>query len=470
MEDAAWRRTLETAAAEAVGFLESLPERPVGTTLDADSLRARIDRILPDEPSDPVEVVRALARAVEPGLVSTGSGRFFGFVIGGSLPAALATDWLTSTWDQNAGLWIASPAAAAAEEVAREWLIDLLGLPAHASVGFVTGGQMANFTCLAVARHHVLAQAGWDVETHGLLGAPPIRVLAGAGRHDTIDRALRFLGLGTGSLVEVPADDQGRLRPDALAAALSTGQGPAIVCTQVGNVNSGAVDAVADICDAAHGHDAWVHVDGAFGLWAGASPHRRALVRGIDAANSWATDAHKWLNVPYDSGLAFTAHADSHRAAMSVHADYLVHAEAGERDEMDWNPEFSRRARGFSVYAALRSLGRSGVAALVDRCCDHAQRFADALGAAEGVEVLSEVVLNQVLVGFSPADGTDADVHTRDVVRRVQRDGTCFMSATTWHGRAAMRISVSNWSTDADDVRRSVEAVLRCHTGERAGA
>lgn len=403
-----------------------------------------------------------LAEAAEPGLLGTTSGRFFGFVIGGSLPAALAADWLTSAWDQNAGLWVGSPVAAAIEEIAGQWLLELFGLPADAGVGFVTGGQMANLTCLAVARHHVLAGAGWDVERDGLVGGPRVRVLAGEDRHATIDRALRYLGLGTASLVEVAADDQGRVRADALADALSGGGGPTIVCAQAGDLNTGAVDPIGDVCEVAHAHGAWVHVDGAFGLWAAAS-RRSGLVAGLAAADSWATDAHKWLNVPYDSGFALTAHPASHRAAMSVHADYLVHAEDDQRDQMDWNPEFSRRARGFAVYAALYSLGRTGVADLVDRCCDRAQQFADELSAHDGVELLNEVVLNQVLVRFSPATGGDADAHTREVVRRVQQEGTCFPTGTTWRGQAAMRISVSNWSTDADDVHRSVEAVLRCH-------
>lgn len=464
MDTPAWRPVLEAAASEALAFLEGLEQRPVGTTIDVAGMRSRFDRALPDGPGDPAEVTRELAAAAQPGLTATPSGRFFGFVIGGQLPAALAADWLTSAWDQNAGLWMASPAAAAVEEVAGRWLLELLGLPAGASVGFVTGGQMANFTCLAAARHHVLAAAGWDVERDGLAGSPGVRVLAGAGRHDTIDRALRFLGLGTASLTEVAADDQGRLQPGALAAALEGGEGPAVVCAQVGNVNSGAVDPLAEVGAVAHRHGAWVHVDGAFGLWAAASPGRRELVAGLEAADSWATDAHKWLNVPYDSGLAMTAHPGSHHAAMRAHGAYLAPAEAGERDPMDWGPELSRRGRGFAVYAALASLGRAGVAGLVDRGCDLAARFAEQLAAADGVTVLNEVVLNQVLVRFD-AGGGDPDAHTREVIRRVQHEGTCFATGTVWHGRAAMRLSVSNWSTDADDVDRSVAAILACHAG-----
>jgi glutamate/tyrosine decarboxylase-like PLP-dependent enzyme len=467
METPGWRPALQTAANEALAYLEALAEAAVGPTISAQAMRARLDRELPDEPQDPAAVVRELAAAARPGLMGTMSGRFFGYVIGGSQPAALAADWLTSAWDQNAGLWMASPAEAAVEELAGRWLTDLLGLPDEASVGFVTGGQTANLTCLGAARHGVLADAGCDVERDGLVGAPRIRVLAGAGRHDTVDLALRLLGLGTAAVTEVAADADGRMRPDALAAALDAGQGPVIVCAQAGNVNSGAIDPLGQICELGHRHGAWVHVDGAFGLWAGASPTRCELVAGVDAADSWATDAHKWLNVPYDSGLAFTAHPAAHRAAMSVHADYLAHATAGERDPSDWTPELSRRGRGFAVYAALASLGRTGVAALVDRCCDLAARLAEQLAAADGVTVLNEVELNQVLVAFVPPGGGDADAHTREVTRRVQQEGTCFATGTVWHGQAALRLSVSNWATDAEDVDRSVAAIVACHQRSR---
>ena len=394
--------------------------------------------------------------------MATPGGRFFGFVIGGSLPAALAADWLASAWDQNAGLYVAAPAASVVEEVCGAWLSELFGLPEGISFGLVTGGQMANFTALAAARHHVLERAGWDVEADGLLGAPRVRVLVGEERHVTIDRALRFLGLGTSSLRPVPADEQGRMRPDALRSALAESSGPTIVCAQAGNVNTGAFDPLDAICDAAG--DAWVHVDGAFGMWAAASPSLRHLVRGIERADSWATDAHKWLNVPYDSGLAFCAHPDVHRAAMGTQASYLVYSEAGERDQLDWNPEASRRARGFPIYAAIRSLGRSGVADLIDRCCAHARRFAEALAREPGVEVLADVVLNQVLVRFLDPGG-DHDARTRAVVEAVQQDGTCWLGGTTWQGKAAMRISVSNWSTTTEDVDRSVAAILRAASG-----
>jgi glutamate/tyrosine decarboxylase-like PLP-dependent enzyme len=351
---------------------------------------------------------------------------------------------------------VASPAASVVEEVAARWLLELLGLPADASVGFVTGGQMANFTCLAAARGYVLAKSGWDVETNGLHGAPRVRVIAGEERHVTIDRALRYLGIGTAGIEILPADDQGRMRPESLQTVLARSDDPAIVCAQAGNVNSGAFDPIKEICEIAHQGDAWLHVDGAFGLWAAVSEQYRQLVEGIEQADSWATDAHKWLNVPYDSGLAFCAHPQSHRAAMGVHAAYLVHSEGGtERDEMDWSPEFSRRARAFPVYAAVRALGCSGIAEVVERNCACARRFADGLSLAEGVQVLNDVVLNQVLVRFD-----DDDAKTRTVVRRVQEDGTCWLSGSTWKGKAVMRISVSNWSTSEEDIDRSIEAVL----------
>ena len=401
----ALRPLLDNAVAHAAGFLEGLPERPVAPSATAEELREELGGPLPEHPLEPGQVVADLARAAAPGLMATAGGRFFGLVIGGSHPAALAADWLTSAWDQNAGLYAAAPAASVVEEVCGAWLIELLGLPKHVSYGLVTGCQMANFTALAAARHSVLEAADWDVEVDGLIGAPPIRIIVGEERHVTIDRALRFLGLGTANLRKVPADAQGRMRPDALMDALAEFSGPTIVCAQAGNVNTGAVDPLRAICAAAQEAGAWVHVDGAFGMWAAASPILRHLVEGIEDADSWATDAHKWLNVPYDCGLVFCAHSAAHQAAMSSHASYLVHSEGRERDEMDWNPEFSRRARGFPVYAALRSLGRSGVADLVDRCCAHARRFAEALGRERGVEVLNDVVLNQVLVRFLDPGG-----------------------------------------------------------------
>jgi glutamate/tyrosine decarboxylase-like PLP-dependent enzyme len=460
MEQPDWKGVLGEALEHAVAHLDGLPGRPVRPAATLPELRATLGGPLPEGSRDAREVVAELASAAAPGVVASGSGRFFGFVVGGATPAALAADWLTAAWDQNAGLYVLGPAAAVVEEVAGGWLAGLLGLPDDVSVGFVTGAQMANVTGLAAALTEVLSRAGWDLATAGLWGAPPVRVLAGDERHGTIDRALRLLGVGTGAVVPVASDGQGRMRPDALARALDEGTGPAIVCAQVGNVNTGSVDRVGEICDVAHRHGAWVHVDGAFGLWAAASPRLRPLVDGVGRADSWATDAHKWLNVPYDCGLVFCAHPSAHRAAMGAQAGYLVHGASGECDALEWNPEHSRRARGFAVYAALRALGRTGVTDLVERSCASAGRFAERLAAVPGVEILNDVVLNQVLVRFSGPD----DV-TREVIDRVQRDGTCWMSGTTWRGRAAMRISVSNWSTDEADVDRSVDAILRAAGG-----
>jgi glutamate/tyrosine decarboxylase-like PLP-dependent enzyme len=461
MNEPDWKGALAEAFEHALAYLEGLPARPIAAPATLAELRAALGGPLPERPLEAREVIEDLVLTADPGVVASGSGRFFGFVIGGATPAALAADWLASTWDQNAGLYVIGPSASVVEEVAGEWLAELLGLPIGVSVGFVTGAQMANFTALAAALHDVLRRVGWDLAADGLWGAPRVRILAGQARHGTIDRALRFLGVGKAAIVEIEADDQGRMKPEALAALLEEGEGPAIVCTQVGNVNSGAIDPVGEICEIAHRHGAWVHVDGAFGLWAAASPRLRPLLTGVELADSWATDAHKWLNVPYDSGLAFCAHPDAHRAAMGIRAGYLMQSTGGERDPLDYNPEHSRRARGFAVYAALRALGREGVTELVERCCALAGRFADQLAAADDIEVLNQVVLNQVLVRFRAGDGDD-DAYTHRVIGRVQNDGTCWMSGTTWQGRAAMRISVSNWSTDEADVDRSVAAILRC--------
>ena len=410
-------------------------------------------------------MVEHLAHHADTGLVATAGPRFFGFVIGGSVPAAVGADWLTTAWDQNAGLFVLSPAAAIAEETALAWLSDLLGLPAGTSLGFVTGGQMANTTCLAAARQAVLARAGWNVSADGLSRAPQIAVFAGEEAHVTVYGALRLLGLGDAAVIEIATDGQGRMLPDALRDGLRTEAGrPFIICAQAGNVNTGSFDPLREIAGLSREHRAWLHVDGAFGLWAAATPRYRHLVEGLEGADSWATDGHKWLNVPYDCGLAFVRDGEAHRAAMARTAAYLQRSST-DRDNYEWTPEFSRRARGFTVYAALRSLGRAGVAAMVERCCDHARLFAELLAAARGVRVVNEVVLNQVLVRFERAGDTpeQGDEWTREVIARVQRDGTCWLSGTVWHGRALMRISVCNWSTTADDVRRSAAAILGAH-------
>jgi glutamate/tyrosine decarboxylase-like PLP-dependent enzyme len=443
-----FRRTAEIAA----DFVDALESRPVWPPAGVDELRASLGGPLPDGPSEPISVVEQLAEAAGRGVVAIPGGRYFGFVIGGAVPAALAADWLASTWDQNAGLYACGPSAAVVEEVVGDWLKELLGIPGQASFALVTGCQMAHATCLAAARHAVLARAGWDVERDGLAGAPRIGVVTGARRHVTIDRALRFLGLGTGATVEVAVDDQGRMQADSLRAALEAGREPTIVCAQVGEVNTGAVDPIGEIAQATHSRGAWLHVDGAFGLWAAASPGLRSLVAGVELADSWATDAHKWLNVPYDCGLAFVADRDSHRAAMAAEAAYLVQDPDAARDEVDWTPEFSRRARGFAVYAALRSLGRQGIADLIERTCAHARRFADDISHLPGCDVLNEVVLNQVLFRFEDDETTNA------VLTRVQASGEAWMSGTTWDDRAAIRLSVSNWRTSEDDIARTVAA------------
>ena len=443
------RGLLRRTADHAADFLDSLDERPVFPSVTVEQLRAQLGGPLPDEPADPATVIDELVSGAEPGVVAIPSGRYFGFVIGGAVPAALAADWLTSAWDQNAGLYVAGPSASVVEEVAGAWLMDLLAIPQNVSFAFVTGCQMANFTALAAARWHVLTQAGWDVNADGLAGAPPVRVLCGAKVHVTVTRALRLLGLGTPEIID--ADDQGRMVARSLHDALQDSSGPTIVCAQAGDVNTGAFDPLPEIADAAREAGAWLHVDGAFGLWAAASPSLAHLVAGAELADSWATDAHKWLNVPYDCGLVFCAHPDAHRAAIGVHAEYLVHGEA-VRDQMDWTPEFSRRARGFAVYAALRSLGRRGVTDIVERTCAHARRFADELAGLPGFELLNEVVLNQVLFRF------ESDEHTDEVVSRVQESGEAWLSGTVWDGRRAIRISVSNWQTSDDDVARTVAA------------
>ena len=455
---------LDAAARAARAYLATLPTRPVRAAATLDELRAALGGPLPEHGREAAQVVSELARAADGGIVASAGPRYFGFVIGGSLPAALGADWLTTAWDQNAGIYATSPAAAVAEEVAAGWLLELLDLPRTAGVGFVTGGQMANTTCLAAARHGVLRRAGWDVEERGLYGAPEIAVIVGAEAHVTIFAALRQLGLGAARVRTVPVDGQGRIRADGVREALARGTGPAIVCAQAGNVNTGAFDPLEEIVAAARPRGAWVHVDSAFGLWAAASPAHRALLAGAARCDSWATDAHKWLNVPYDSGLAIVADSAAHRAAFTASAAYLEKARDERRDPNDWTPEFSRRARGFAVYAALRSLGREGVAALVDRCCAHARAMAERLRAS-GVEILNDVVLNQVLARFAPPGGGDADAFTRGVVERVQQGGTCWLSGTTWQGRAAMRVSVSGWNTTAADVERSAEAILRAARG-----
>ena len=451
---------LNRAAAAARAYVGGRIERPVWPRLTLEQMRAALDRPLDEDGVDPSRVVDDLARDAEPGLVSTTGPRYFGFVTGGALPATVGAEWLAAAWDQPASLYVMSPAASVVEEVAGRWLLELLGLPRHASIGFVTGCHMANFTALAAARHELLRRRGWDVEVEGFQRAPSLRVIVGEEVHVSVLGALRMIGIGTGQAVRIAVDDQGRMRANALEHALSASGDATIVCAQAGNVNTGAFDPFVDIVDAVRRHGAWLHVDGAFGLWAGASGALRQHVHGVEGADSWATDAHKWLNVPYDSGLVFTAHPAAHRAAMSLSAAYLVRSANDPRENMDWTPESSRRARGFAVYAALRSLGRRGVAAMIERCCRLAVRFADRLRSDPRIRILNDVVINQVLVRVEAA-GRDGDSATNDVLRRVQEERVCWLGATRWRGMDAMRISVSNWSTTDQDVDRSADSILR---------
>lgn len=455
------RHTAELAS----GWLESLGDRPVRAEATVAELRSRLGGPLPTGPADPLVVVQDLARAAEPGLVAIPSGRYFGFVIGGGLPAAVAADWLATAWDQCPGFYACGPAASVAEEVAGGWLRELLGLPADASFAFTTGCQLAHLTCLAAARQHALRAAGWDVENNGLAGAPPIRVLAGQRRHVSIDRALRFLGLGRAALTVIPSDGSARMHTGRLRAELAAAGGaPVIVCAQAGEVNTGAIDDLDAIADVTSEAGAWLHIDGAFGLWAAASRSLRHLVAGYERADSWAFDTHKWLNVPYDCGVACCAHPAAHRAAMSATAGYLIQGGPGQpRDAADWTPEFSRRARGFAVYAALRSLGQRGVADLVDRTCAHARAFAAGIAELPGCAVLNEVLLNQVLFRFGSDQATD------QILGRVNDSGEAWLSGTTIDGRRAIRMSVSNWQTSRGDIERALAAFRTAARTQAAG-
>jgi glutamate/tyrosine decarboxylase-like PLP-dependent enzyme len=434
------------------GFLETLGDRPVWPRATYEEMLQALGGELPAAGSDPVEVVAELARLADPGLAGIAGGRFFGFVIGGELPAALGADWLTSVWDQNAGLNSVAPAAAAAEAIAGQWIVEALGLPGGTAVGLATGGMMANYTCLSAARHAVLARRGWDVNQRGLFEAPRVRVVVGRDRHDTIDRAARFLGLGADSVREVDTDSQGRLDAGVLASVLESGEGPVIVCLQAGEVHTGAFDPFGDAIEIARRHDAWVHVDGAFGLWAAASPRLRHLTAGMAAADSWATDAHKTLNVPYDCGVALVRDPAALVSVFGVHADYLIE---GEGDPTERVPELSRRARGFPVWAALRSLGSEGLAALVEQLCARATQMASGLAAIPGVEVVNEVAFTQVMTSFGD------DARTAEAGRRLLAGGEAVFTPATWRGRGVQRCSLSSWATTPADVDRTVEAVRR---------
>ncbi len=445
---------LQDTAQRAIRYLAELDDRGVAPSVEAVAALGALDTFLPDRPTEPAEVLDLLDTYGSPATTANTGGRYYGFVTGGVLPAALAASWMSSTWDQNGFGYTNSPVAVVLEEIALRWLVDLLGLPSGCGGAFVTGATMANFTALAAARHAVLKRTGWDVEADGLFGAPPITVLIGEEAHPTLTKSLGLLGLGRNRVVKVPVDDQGRMRVDALPDIT----GPTIICTQAGNVNTGAIDPICELSDRSDHSGAWVHVDGAFGLWAQAAPQRRHMTAGIEKADSWATDAHKWLNVTYDCGLAFVKDPAALRAAMSISAVYLP--QTTRREPLHYTPEASRRARGIEIWATLRSLGRTGVADLIEDNCRMATRFAEKLQQA-GFEIVNEVLLNQVLVSFGTPE------HTLAVIKRIQEDGTCWCGSTVWQGRTAMRISVSSWTTTEEDVDRSVAAMIRCEGIER---
>jgi glutamate/tyrosine decarboxylase-like PLP-dependent enzyme len=460
--DDSFFRVLSLAQHHALSFLQNLDRAPVGATVDVQMLRQRLNKPLADSGLPAEQVVTELVKDVEGGLLGSAGGRFFGWVIGGALPAALATDWLAATWDQNAAIYATSPAAAVVEEIAGLWLKDILRLPAPASFALVTGCQMAHVTCLAAARHALLSERGWDVEKRGLYGAPPIRILSSAQLHGSFERAVRLLGLGRDQVISLTSDAHDRLEPEALQKALDAdASAPTIVLLQAGDINIGAFDDFESLIPLAKGHGAWVHVDGAFGLWVAASARYRHLMKGAEAADSWATDGHKWLNVPFDCGYAFIAHADAHRASMTQRAAYITHHDDA-RDEMDWNPEWSRRSRGFPTYAALRELGRDGVADLIERCCRHAHALVMGIGSLPGAEVLWEPTINQGLVRFLDASNEqDHDRRTDEVIAAIVAAGEAFFGGTTWRGKRAMRVSVCSWQTSPEDVRRSINSVAR---------
>lgn len=446
---------LNDAARRGIAYREDATERHVAPLPDAVSDVEQFVEPLPDAGTDDREVLAMLDRLGSPATVAMTGPRYFGFVIGGSLPVTVATNWLSTAWDQNVGMHEVTPATSTLERVAMNWMIELFGLPADTAASFVTGATVANFTGLAAARNRVFADIGWNVEADGLIGAPPVTIIVSEEAHPTVFKSLGMLGFGRNRVVRAAVDSQGRIDANRFPAI----DGPTIICTQAGNVNTGAFDPVGDICDLAKPKGAWVHVDGAFGLWAAASPDKAHLCSGFSDADSWATDAHKWLNVPYDSGVAFVRDAASLQSAMAIKADYLM-TETEYRNPSDFTPELSRRARGVDVWAALKSLGRQGVAEMIDRCCSNARRFAVGLKAA-GHDVLNDVVLNQVLVSF----GDDAT--NRSIIKRIQEDGTCWCGVTVWQQKTAMRISVCNWSTTEEDVDRSLEAIIAIAAGKR---
>lgn len=449
------KELLQRTAEHTQNYLDSANSRPVKQTATNDQLRQQLAVPLSDQGEAPLKVIDSLAETARTGTVASQGPRYFGFVVGSSLPVATAADWLVSGWDQNAGLYVLSPFNSTVENVVNDWLRDIANVPQSWSVGYVTGGSMANFTALAAARHHLLQAAGWDVEANGLFGAPPIEVIANEEAHYSISTSFRMLGIGDKRIHWVPTDKQGRMQPGELEKVLKMIADPCIVCAQAGNVNTGSFDPVDAISAtiARYKNETWLHVDGAFGFWAAASSSHKHLVAGLEKADSISTDAHKWLNVPYDCGITMCANTEAHRRAMTLAADY-IEATPDERDPHEYTPEESRRARAIPVYAALRTLGKNGINDLVDRCCRHARRFADGLREA-GYEVLNDVVLNQVLVSFGKPETT------RRIISEIQNDGTCWCGGTKWKGQVAMRISVSSWATTKEDVERSLEAMIR---------
>jgi len=457
------RELLAAAQAYATAYLDDAAHRHVGGTIDGRTLIERLGGSLPETPTDPHVVITNLVRDADPGIVATVGPRYFGFVTGGTVPATVAADWLASAWDQNGAMYVMSPALAVMEDIVGSWLLEMLRLPPASSVGFVTRAHMANFTCLAAARHEVLRRVGWHVEEHGLQRAPRVTIVAGDHAHISIIGALRMLGFGAAEIVRVPVDDQGRVRLDAFERTLAELHGPLIVCAQAGNVGSGGSDPIGGMVPIAHTRNAWVHIDGAFGLWAASVPELADQVADIETADSWATDAHKWLNVPYDSGLAIVAHPEAHRASMGLRASYLIRGTEEHRVGMDWVPESSRRGRVIPLYALFRTLGRQGIQQMIRQTIMLARRMAERLTREPGVRVLNDVVLNQVLVRFDGNDTWTADDATVDVIRRVQADGTCWVGGATWFGQQVMRISISNWSTQEEDVDRSADAIVACY-------
>jgi glutamate/tyrosine decarboxylase-like PLP-dependent enzyme len=435
---------------------------PVGATASLETLRGRLLKPLGDDPLPADQVIDELVADSEGGIIGCAGGRFYAWVVGGAVPASLAADWLTSAWDQNAGIYASGQAAAITEEASGAWLKELLNIPAVASFALVTGCQMAHVTCLAAARYAVLKAKGWDVHEQGLAGGPAIRVLTGEDRHGSVARALRLLGLGRSTGVE--------MQPAALEAILQLdAERPTIVLLQAGELNTGAYDSFAELIPIAHKYNAWVHVDGAFGLWAAASPRLRHLLNGCELADSWATDGHKWLNVPYDCGYAFVRDTVAHRASMSHRESYLIH-DGEARDQMDWNPEWSRRARGFATYAALRQLGHSGMAEVVDKCCGHARALVLGIGSLPGAEVLWEPTINQGLVRFPDPTGKDHDRYTDGVIAEIVASGEAFFGGCTWRGKRCMRVSVCNWRTSQSDVERVIAAFAEILASRATGA